>query len=373
MTSELNALTDAISEALALGKSDLNEASTCDWIIKPLLEAAGYERYEILPQFYDTAGKIPDYTVLPNSDHTWFLEAKAWGVALNDQHAQQALIYAYTNNRRWVVLTNGREWRLYDNSIPGELSGKLVAKARLEDVGDAKEFLTAIGRQSVMNGSLERWVRQRRLKATLERELGNQESDLVKAIKSKLRSEQYGLSWVTQEEVAAYFRGQPREDRSETGLATGGLQGEPSQEEPPTSGPPPADQAAGYSLADLTAHSDQLVTKRSPAAVIFPDGNEVATAYWIEVAKTVVRWLAERGRLPELPFVPSRGARVFLNSRPEHLREGLKVQQFAKIRCGSTVVYINTNNSAKDIVRSLYLLLQAAGEDADAVRVRIGD
>jgi predicted type IV restriction endonuclease len=122
MATEPNALTDAISEALALGKSDLNEACTCQWIIMPLLQAAGYSLYDIQPQQTDPAGKIPDYTILPDSEHTWFLEAKAWGVALNDQHAQQALIYAYTNNRRWVVLTNGREWRLYDNSIPGELS-----------------------------------------------------------------------------------------------------------------------------------------------------------------------------------------------------------------------------------------------------------
>ncbi|MEI6913544.1 MAG: hypothetical protein WCL39_00255 [Armatimonadota bacterium] len=199
------ALTDAISEALTLGKSELNEACTCDWIVKPLLQASGYKLYEIQPQQTDSAGKVPDYTILPGTEHTWFVEAKAWGVTLNDQHAQQAMIYAFTSNRRWVALTNGREWRLYDNTINGPLHGKLVADMHLGDLDRAAAFLRAIGRESMLNGGAEQFASKAQLAVILEHDLSDASSDIIKAIWTRLKA-RHGLSSVTKEQVVGYFQ-----------------------------------------------------------------------------------------------------------------------------------------------------------------------
>src|SRR5690242_10739344 len=109
-------LADAISEALANSDSPPpNESTTCEWVIYPLLQAVGYAKREIISRFVDNNGQFPDYTILPDTSYTWFLEAKAWNVSLEDRHSQQSLNYANQNGKRWVVLTNGREWRLYDN------------------------------------------------------------------------------------------------------------------------------------------------------------------------------------------------------------------------------------------------------------------
>ncbi|MGQ9809508.1 MAG: hypothetical protein ACUVSM_08235 [Armatimonadota bacterium] len=358
MATEPNALTDAISEALALGRSDLNEACTCQWIIMPLLQAAGYSLYDIQPQQTDPAGKIPDYTILPDSEHTWFLEAKAWGVALNDQHAQQALIYAYTNNRRWVVLTNGREWRLYDNSIPGELSGKLVAKARLEDVDDVEEFLTAIGRQSVTDGTIERYARDRLLRAALEQELCDPASDLVKAIWTRLKSRP-GLSGITRDQVAAFFSGRPPEqpgDNLKTNLQRKVL-----------------DEDSTFSVPRLDAHRKDLVTNRKPAYTIMADGTVVPTTTWKDVAVEIVRWLGLRDRLPNLPWVGGTlQARYFLNSQPKHPKESAK-HRFEEVRFGEDVVYMDKHRSGENLIFQLIALLKSVGADADAFRVKLRD
>src|SRR5439155_23527827 len=113
-------LADAIAQALEeANPPPVNESTTCEWVIYPLLLAAGHARRDILSRVADNNGQYPDYSILLDSPHGWFLEAKAWNVALQDNHAQQALNYANQNGKRWVVLSNGQEWRLYDNDIRG--------------------------------------------------------------------------------------------------------------------------------------------------------------------------------------------------------------------------------------------------------------
>ena len=127
-----------------------NEANTCVWVILPLLYASGYARREVVAESADSGGKFPDYTLLPNDpEHKFYLEAKAWRKALEDSHANQAINYANQNGKRWVLLSNGCCWRLYDNDIRGLAADKLVAEMRLENAEDALRFLTAIGKESV--------------------------------------------------------------------------------------------------------------------------------------------------------------------------------------------------------------------------------
>ena len=103
-----------------------NESVTRKWTIDPLLDASGYLPREIVPELKDQNNKYPDYSILPNTPDTWYIEAKAWHVALQGEQVIQALNYANHNGKRWVVLSNGQCWRLYDNSIQGVAAEKLV-------------------------------------------------------------------------------------------------------------------------------------------------------------------------------------------------------------------------------------------------------
>lgn len=153
-----------------------NESNTCDWIILPLLLAAGYARRDINSRVADNNGHFPDYTVLANNAScTWYVEAKAWNVTLEDRHAHQALNYANQNGRRWVVLTNGRTWNLYDNSIQGLVDAKRVLQAHLKDVEAITEFLETVGKQSVQSDQLEATVH-----AIKERQKAEQEAEAAR-------------------------------------------------------------------------------------------------------------------------------------------------------------------------------------------------
>ena len=208
-----------------------NESNTCEWVILPILYAIGYGKIEVVSRDADSAGKFPDYTLLPAvPQHTFFLEAKAWKVDLEDQHANQALNYANQNGKRWVVLTNGRRWRLYDNDIRGRASDKMVAEMNVEEREQAAQFLEAIGRASVCAGRLPRFAeeetarrkraqeeeqrrreleaRTHRLSAVLQEELGDQSSPLLAAMLANLRTRE-GLGDLTADDLVAYFSGIP--------------------------------------------------------------------------------------------------------------------------------------------------------------------
>lgn len=214
------ALDEAIREAQACASPPpANELETCDRIVYPLLRAAGYDAIKIAAQRHSHG--IPDYTILPaDSAYTWYVEAKAWSAALDENHASQALMYAYLNGKRWVMLTNGREWRLYDARVMADCSReRVVLCARLEDGSAMSELLSAIGPKSLYSGHLDEVAdrvqavrdaaraasrRRSRLTGVLPGLLIDPESDLVEWMCEVLRGHD-GLENLTPEEVAHYF------------------------------------------------------------------------------------------------------------------------------------------------------------------------
>jgi predicted type IV restriction endonuclease len=186
----------AIAEAqrfLAELKPPKTEADTCDWVIKPILYELGYERFEVTAQSADAANKFPDFTILPETRATWYLEAKAWATVLDSAHVDQALNYAHSNGRRWVVLSNGREWRLYDDTIHGVSSDRLVASARLEDTAGMKRFLQALTKESMLRDGVAVFAEERRVREWLARSLADPDSAIIRSIVKHLRRELGGI------------------------------------------------------------------------------------------------------------------------------------------------------------------------------------
>lgn len=183
-----------------------NEANTCDWVIRPLLLAIGYENHEVHSQSGDVANKYPDYTVLPGTPHTWYLEAKAWSAALESLHVDQALNYAHSNGQRWVVLSNGKEWRLYDDRFPGKSADRLVATARLEETAALVRFLAALSRASIMAQKVEAFANERRVRQFLTDSLHDPSSPVVQAVVKAVR-QHVGNGPVSAELVVEVLRG----------------------------------------------------------------------------------------------------------------------------------------------------------------------
>ena len=361
MTDTKTALRDAVSEALSLAGSSpgMNEATTCDWIIRPLLHAAGYKRNEILPQGIDANNQKPDYTILPNSEHTWFLEAKAWNNPLSDTHVKQSLVYAFTNNRRWVVLTNGQQWRLYDNRIEGELAAKLVCEVALTDVEAAVRFLEAIGPDSITGGGIEAFAERARLAHALAVELSDPESALIKAAHKIMRT-QYGLQSVGREQVCGALRALlARTDK------------EPTPPPDETEKPSPPLSAGEYTLPELLANVAELLTGTKPLEVMLPDNPGVPVRTWVEASVVVVAYIVRGGRVPSLPFAAGEvRQRCFLNGEPKHPDPGV-VHKFAPVPVNGPALYMDKNRSSSNLVAQLTALCRVSGLSPELIRVRL--
>jgi hypothetical protein len=201
-------LREAIQSAvLQADPAPTSEATTLFRVIDPLLLALGYAHSDIEPESTVSPGQRPDRTILPESPHEWYLEAKAWSVPLDgDRQLHQALNYANSRGRRWVVLTNGQTWRLYDNHLSQCMPvDRLTAEARLDDVNAVERLLTALTRDSVMTGRLQEYALHSRLRAVLSRHLADADSNTVRAICSTLRREP-GLGTITPRDVLECLR-----------------------------------------------------------------------------------------------------------------------------------------------------------------------
>ena len=186
--SELAQLDSFRAQALALldnaaGFHSINEASTEQELIRPLLELLGWG--ELLPQQgSDSNEDIPDFLLFGDAeskahasakprpdryvDALAVAESKRFGAPLDarDKEEQgkpgsphaQILRYLATadinsdGRIRWGILTNGRTWRLYDRRARPRASGyyeaDLEAAARADDGRAIGTFRLLFGRAS---------------------------------------------------------------------------------------------------------------------------------------------------------------------------------------------------------------------------------
>ena len=291
-----------------------NETLTCNRVIRPLLQAGGYEHEDIDEQGHDAAGGIPDYTLLPGMPQAWFLEAKAWSVTLTDTHVTQACDYPNRQGKRWVVLTNGREWRLYDNFIVGvPPAERRVVTAQLNCEGQVEALLGALSKASALAGELENYVRQARITDYLRRQMTEPASDVIQAITFVVR-EKLSLSSVTPAEILAHFQSSPAAAPA-VGIREASPPPVPLRSDDTAPVSPSDTNSNSLTLRELRAMGNTLQGK-NPASLTLPDGRLYQTSSWRAVATGIVEWLLARHNPPALPFrVPPHSKLSFFERR----------------------------------------------------------
>lgn len=345
-----------------------NESCTCDWVILPLLRAVGYARWEIVSQAGTPGGGYPDYTILLNTPHTWYLEAKEWKRNLeNGQDVVQALNYANARGHRWVVLSNGRQWLLFDNHIQGVgAEQRLVARADV-DSSAFIEFLLALSKSSIQSGGLDEYAVRSRLRTVLQRELVEKDSPIVRSICSILRNK-LGLISIQASDVVTYFR---QMKTVQTPIS-------PNKHVITESGQEPTPQAAVSRNLEELRSLGKKVRHNNPEVLTLPDGLEVPVQKWAEMAVEVVKWLAEHDKLPVLPFWPSKASpsgweigqrNWLLSTSPVH--ESGREMSARVIDLSDRKVYINVGYNSSDFVWYLCFLCEAVDEAPSRFLVRL--
>lgn len=390
-------LDDEIAEAQnCASEPPKNESNTCDWIILPLLLAAGYVRRDIESRMADTTGAFPDYTILPNHRFTFYLEAKAWNVTLEDKHVKQALNYANHNGKRFVILTNGQSWRIYDNAVQEQLLDKLVSQAALQDTQQITDFLTMISKAEVLNGSLERMAEAASLRKAEEvyerQEQQQQEAELQrlhqrqvqvkKVLDTKLPnvliSPTNGLVVLMTDYLAR--EGELKDVSAESLSEWFKQKLNPSSvlqveqyNQPDTMTPvflaATRESRQTFTLTELQTKSIDG-KKSKPAGFQAPDGTYRQVNSWVQLAVQVVSWLLQQPSSFPLPFEASNRTRWFLNSQPEHKRSDQR-RKFKEISALGKTVYMDADRSGEMFLKDIYALCLAVKISPDAFQITL--
>lgn len=379
LEAKISEIQSTLTQAEATGWK-WNEAQTESVIIDPLLSVLGYGPLEAHKQGHDAVTKdVPDYTLLPNSPHRWFLEVKKLGLPLKDGEAHQAVSYAVAQGAEWAVLTNGRAWYFYNAHYP-----KPLAEKRVFQIGDlfsepgAAPMLARLSRDSMMSkGLTQAWVASR-VAEIVRRQLQTPNSAARKALRKAASDELRtpvgdNLIAVAIDDVAFLNvnAAPPQAALPDSPPASPDIAA-PKDKPAQKPLPPAASPTDGLlTLEHLAAHPE-LVTGKKPSLLgLFGEAPQPIKSWSVLVQKTLVA-VAAHHSLPSLPFVGSQqGEKYFLNASPVRA-DGKPMITVVQIPVNGTVIYADMNRSAINTVQGLLLLLKAVGAPPDAVRLKVG-
>lgn len=348
-------------EAGINGSQRLSEADTCERIITRLLrEVAGYEYTDYYSQQTDAARGGFFYTFLQGTEYTWYLEAKAWDAPLTEADAAQAVNSVNLQDKRCVVLTNGREWRLYDNHKVGvPASEKIQMQAIYPDFVSIEKFLCAISKQSISSGKFGEFVLREKIAQQLEVGLADPDSALVKALARELNADTPDERRV----IADFFK----RKNSSNSTAETPLVGRTAPKSFPL-GREKFDDDSLVSFSQIILNPDFFTGSR-PYGLQLDQETEIGVSTWTDVILIILIWVDKKGLFPPVPF-PS-PSRFFLNDKP--LRQyGNKMSQAKKIllRDGRKV-YLEAKTSTANKIYQIGTLCKATGIATDGIRVRL--
>ncbi len=234
----------------------LSEADTRAEFIDPVLAALGYRsivdmRREV--RIADTNESL-DYVLQPDGKRQVAVEAKSIDRAILEKDAAQVVQYCSILGIRWAVVTNAREWRLYDQFDRGQLSAKLVYRVELDRVKSEHDQQADFERLWLLSADAFRdgdgpshWIESRRMDAVLRAALVDERSQEIRYLRKRL--EDQGIK-TTASEVAAWF-GDALSDRHQRAPVA---ESKPVAVQSPTPAPPSATPTAVPSPNQATEH-----------------------------------------------------------------------------------------------------------------------
>ena len=134
---------------------DVNEQNTKTALVNPVLQALGWDvgDLEEVQQEYKRRprDKPVDYALLVMRTPRLFVEAKALGQNLEDRRwANQIMGYATVAGVKWVVITNGDEYRVYNACAEVPVEEKLFRKVCVTDQNaSAEETLILLSKERI--------------------------------------------------------------------------------------------------------------------------------------------------------------------------------------------------------------------------------
>jgi hypothetical protein len=250
------------------------------------------------------------------------------------------------------VLTNGRDWRLYDDHIQNvSNTDRLVAEASTENEEELLDLLEALQKTSVETGSIERSVVATQLRSVLETQLTNKDSAVVKAV-TRVVQQLPGMQALRPTDIAAYFAQRALAPIKQVRVLEPEIR--ESLDAAITKRPEVDTKIRRVALSD-----SHRFTK--PVDISFGPSDRVEVSTWKAVAREILQRAADAGKLPVLPFHLGRSKGSFLAADPDTMRAAHQLSN----------LWFESHFSADDLMRNTVLACEAGGFDWREIRVSV--
>jgi hypothetical protein len=143
---------------------DISESDTVVIIGDMLCDLLGYRKYVEITTEFAIRGTFVDLAVKVDDDVRFLVEAKAIGSELKDAHVKQAVDYGANQGIEWVILSNGRIWRVYKIHFQQPIEKSLVAELDLLKAnarsGEVLDCLGSLSREGFTKSSMTEFFQQ---------------------------------------------------------------------------------------------------------------------------------------------------------------------------------------------------------------------
>jgi len=177
------------AESLIKKHPTMSELNTISTLIEPLLEVLGWNTRdpdEVQRGYPIRIGEKTEYVdiaVKINNRPVVFIEAKTVDTSLHDHLAEQPIKYANAEGVSWCVLTNGREWRLYNAfwKIKG-IEQKMLFKLSIDEFKEKIGRVDLLSKEHLTSGKLDEEGEFEHARRIISEWLKQKENDIVKGI-----------------------------------------------------------------------------------------------------------------------------------------------------------------------------------------------
>jgi len=168
----------------------LSEADTRAYLVDPVLRILGYETVGDLRREVSVPAtkESLDYALLVDGKPHVIVEAKPVQQGVADQHAAQCVQYAAVLGVRWCLVTNGRQWALYDAYAKVALAEKRIIEVRLDtDDAAAQRAWKVLQRFSKQQQTTPNPLTDLLVERVVVDELGRSDSGAVDALRQAVK------------------------------------------------------------------------------------------------------------------------------------------------------------------------------------------
>jgi len=177
------------AESLIKKHPTMSELNTISTLIEPLLEVSGWNTRdpdEVQRGYPIRIGEKTEYVDIAlkiNNRPVVFIEAKTVDTTLHDHLAEQPIKYANAEGVSWCVLTNGREWRVYNAfwKIKG-IEQKMLFKLSIDEFKEKIDRLELLSKEALISGKLNEDGELEHARRIISEWLRQKENNLIKGI-----------------------------------------------------------------------------------------------------------------------------------------------------------------------------------------------